>query len=81
MEAGVLEDPLQILLKNRSWISSQRKWETLPEKLLVSFESQDRSGVLKMDQLLSSFSERRFGARFVRSEWIPFPQEVGHVPD
>jgi len=33
-----------------------------------------------MDQPLSSFAERRFGARFVRSKWIPFPQEVHHVP-
>lgn len=56
-----------------------RKWEELPDKLLVSLESEDRSGALKMDQPLSSFAERRFGARFVRSEWIPFPQEVTHV--
>lgn len=54
--------------------------EKPPEQLLVSFESGDGSGVLKMDQPLSSFAERRFGARFVRSEWIPFPQEVSHVP-
>jgi hypothetical protein len=44
-----------------------------------SLESADGSGVLRMDQLLSSFAERRFGARFVRSEWIPFPQGVAHV--
>jgi CRISPR system Cascade subunit CasD len=42
-------------------------------------ESEDESGVLKMDQPLSSFAERRFGARFVRSEWIPFHQEVTRV--
>jgi len=47
---------------------------------LVSLESDDVSGVLRMDQLLSSFAERRFGARFVRSEWILFPQGVSHVP-
>jgi CRISPR system Cascade subunit CasD len=29
---------------------------------------------------LSSFAERRFGVRFVRSEWVLFPQEVTHVP-
>lgn len=33
-------------------------------------ESQDGSGALRMDQLLSSFAERRFGACHVRSEWI-----------
>jgi len=61
------------------WIAAQRKWEPLPDKLLASFDSQDESGGLKMDQLLSSFAERRFGSRFVKSEWIPFPQEVVDV--
>jgi len=80
IEDGLQDGPLQDVLVRRPWITTQRKWEELPEKLLVSFESADGSGVLKMDQPLSSFAERRFGARFVRSEWIPFPQEVSHVP-
>jgi CRISPR system Cascade subunit CasD len=81
IENGIDEAPLRKVLARWPWISSARKWEELPEKLLVSFESKDGSGVLKMDQPLSSFAERRFGARFVRSEWIPFPQEVSHVPE
>lgn len=80
IEDGLQDAPLRDVLARRPWIASPRKWEDPPEKLLVSFESEDRSGVLKMDQPLSSFAERRFGARFVRSEWIPFPQEVSHVP-
>lgn len=80
IENGVQDVPLRDALTRWSWIASQRRWEELPEKLLVSFESEDGSGVLKMDQPLSSFAERRFGARFVRSEWIPFPQEIAHVP-
>ena len=80
IENGVQDAPLRDVLARWPWIATQRKWEELPEKLLVSFESEDGSGVLKMDQPLSSFAERRFGARFVRSEWIPFPQEVAHVP-
>ncbi|MEI9476241.1 MAG: type I-E CRISPR-associated protein Cas5/CasD [Deltaproteobacteria bacterium] len=80
IENGVQDVPLRDALARWPWIASQRRWEELPEKLLVSFESEDGSGVLKMDQPLLSFSERRFGARFVRSEWIPFPQEVAHVP-
>lgn len=80
MENGVQDSTLRDILAQWPWIATQRKWEELPEKLLVSFESADGSGVLKMDQPLSSFVERRFGARFVRSEWIPFPQEVSHVP-
>ena len=79
IENGVQDVPLRDAMARWPWIASQRRWEELPEKLLVSFESEDGSGVLKMDQPLSSFDERRFGARFVRSEWIPFPQEVTRV--
>ena len=80
MESGLQDAPLRDILTRWPWIATQRKWEELPEKLLVSYESEDGSGVLKMDQPLSSFAERRFGTRFVRSEWIPFPQEVANVP-
>ena len=79
MENAVQDVPLREALARFPWIATLRKWEELPEKLLVSFESEDGSGVLKMDQPLSSFSERRFGARFVHSEWIPFSQGVTHV--
>jgi len=79
IEDGLQDSPLRVVLERWPWIASLRKWEDLPDKLLISFESEDGSGVLKMDQPLSSFAERRFGARFVSSEWIPFPQEVPHV--
>ncbi|HAF94473.1 MAG: type I-E CRISPR-associated protein Cas5/CasD [Elusimicrobia bacterium GWC2_51_8] len=79
IENGVQNAPLKDVLMGWPWITSERKWEKRPEKLLFSFESADGSGVLKMDQPLSSFAERRFGARFVRSEWIPFPQEASNV--
>ena len=79
LEHGVQDVPLREALSRWPWISTPRRWEEFPEKLLASFESEDGSGVFKMDQPLSSFAERRFGARFVRSEWIPFPQEVNHV--
>ncbi len=76
LENSLVDASLRSTLMCWPWISTLRKWEKLPEKLLISYESADGSGVLKMDQLLSSFSERRFGARFVSSEWIPFPEEV-----
>lgn len=79
IEGGVQDAPLNEVLAQWPWIASRRLWEDPPEKLLVSLESQDGSGVMKMDQPLSSFAERRFGARFVRSEWIPFPKEAIHV--
>jgi CRISPR system Cascade subunit CasD len=79
IEDGLRDARLREVLVRWPWIASKRAWEEYPEKLLVSFETEDGSGVLKMDQPLSSFAERRFGARFVRSEWIPFPQEVADV--
>ena len=79
MPDAVQNVPLREALARWPWIASARKWERSPDKLLVSFESPDGSGVMKMDQPLSSFAERRFGARFVSSEWVPFPQEVTHV--
>lgn len=80
IENGVQDVPLKDALARWPWIATPRRWEELPEKLLVSFESKDGSGVVKMDQPLSSFAERRFGARFVGSEWVPFPMEVANVP-
>jgi len=80
LENGFQDALLKTALARWPWIASPRKWEEPPEMLLISFDSEDGSGVLKMDQPLSSFAERRFGARFVRSEWIPFPQEVADVP-
>lgn len=79
MPDALQDAPLREALARWPWIASARKWERSPDKLLVSFESPDGSGVMKMDQPLSSFAERRFGARFVSSEWVPFPQEVTHV--
>jgi len=79
IDGGLQDAPLRDVLARWPWIASLRKWEEHPEKLLVSFESMDGSGVLKMDQPLSSFADRRFGSRFVRSEWFPFPGEVNHV--
>jgi CRISPR system Cascade subunit CasD len=81
IENGVKDVPLLSALENWPWIVTPRSWEEPPMKLLVSFESEDGSGVLKMDQPLSSFSERHFGARFVHSEWIPFPKEMPHVSE
>lgn len=82
LKDGVQDVPLLDVLKAYPWLGSRRRWEEdVPEQLLVSLDSTDGSGVLKMDQPLSSFAERRFGARFVRSEWIPFPGEVANVPE
>lgn len=80
-----LQDGIQAMglvecLKRYPWIAASRKWEGFPTELLLSMESENGAGLLKMDQPLSSFAERRFGARFVVSERIPFPQEVPYVP-
>ena len=79
---GIKETTLLDTLKAFQWLGTLRKWEkTPPDQLMISVDSNDGSGVLKMDQPLSSFAERHFGARFVRSEWVPFPGEVAYVSE
>lgn len=79
IEKGLRDAPLEEALRQCPFIVSRRKGEEFPRELLISVESNDGSGLLKMDQPLSSFSERRFGARFVLSKLIPFPREVSDV--
>lgn len=76
LEGGVVDAPLLPSLAGRTWLTALRRGESMPERLLVSLESTDGSGALRMDQLLSSFAERKFGARFVRSEWVTLTQEA-----
>lgn len=45
--------------------------------LILSLESDNRSGLMKMDQPLSSFAERRFGPRFVVSEVLDVSVQTG----
>lgn len=80
MANGVQDAPLLESLARWPWIASPRKGEKPTEKLLISLESNDGSGALRMDQLLSSFAERRFGSRYVRSEWAVLSQEVADAP-
>jgi CRISPR system Cascade subunit CasD len=79
MPDAVQEFPLRTVMPAWPWIVSSRKGESAPERLICSWESEDGTGSLRMDQLLSSFAERRFGVRFVRSEWVELPREVCHV--
>lgn len=80
LEGGIKDAPLLEALAARPWIASPRRYEAAPERLLVSMESPDGSGALRMDQPLSSFAERRFGARTVRAEWVNVQPEDGHAP-
>lgn len=75
LEDGAVDAPLLPTLADWPWLATQRRGEARPERLLVSLESTDSSGALRMDQPLSSFTERRFGARHVRSEWIELKGE------
>ena len=76
----IQESTLKMVLACQPWVVARRGREPLPERLRLSAESPDGTGTLRMDQLLSSFAERRFGARFITSEWIPFPGEAVNVP-
>lgn len=80
-DGGVREVGLVDALKSYPWISRLRRFEKAPSSLRISVDSEDATGSLCMDQPLSSFAVRRFGARFVRSEMIPFPQEVTDVAE
>ncbi len=76
LDGGVVDAPLLDALAAWPWIATPRKWEVAPENLLVSLESTDGTGALRMDQPLSSFAERRFGARYVRSNWVRLTPEA-----
>lgn len=76
LEGGIKDVPLLEALTVAPWVATLRRYESAPERLLVSMESQDGSGALRMDQLLSSFAERRFGARYVRSDWVRLTPEA-----
>ena len=80
IEGGVVDSPLLKALTTQPWLTTPRRFESTPERLLVSLESDDGSGALRMDQPLSSFAERRFGARYVHSEWVNLEQENSHAP-
>lgn len=71
----IQEKPLLDVLKKQPWIKSAKL--TKPDRLLLSIEGEH--GAMRLDQPIAAFSERRFGPRFVRSEWIDFPGEEGHV--
>jgi len=80
IDNGLQDKPLLEILQQWPRIVSAQKWQEAPDQLLMSFESEDGTGILKMDQPISSFAERRFGARYVKSEWITLQKELVHVP-
>ncbi len=79
LDAGLQHSDAVALARTWPWLGRRRPWETLPARLLVSADSSDGSGALRMDHPIGAFGERRFGARMVRTEWIPFPGEAADV--
>lgn len=74
---GALVDP-DLPTALMSWPRIARPQAGQPrDKLLFSLESADGTGLMKLDQLLSSFAERRFGPRFVLSEVLDVPVQAG----
>lgn len=67
----VIESSAHEVLATWPWLGEVRNWRSQPQQLLMSFESVDGAGAMRMDQPLSSFAERRFGARFVSSKLVP----------
>lgn len=80
LTGGVVDTPLLDALSSWPWLGTLRRGEkSPPDRLVVSFDSPDGAGVLRMDQLLSSFAERKFGARYVRSEWVELKPGADHA--
>ncbi len=79
---GLREEPLEEALRypflGHSWPKDEKGKEPGVVSLPVFLENRASSeGSLRMDQPLSSFAERRFGARFV----VPGSVEVSRVPE
>jgi len=73
---GLREGDLESVLRTAPLLSDRNQRAS---QLLISLESHDGSGSMRMDQPTSSFSERRFSSRFVRSEWVSLTKEVSDV--
>lgn len=82
LEDGLREAPLMEALQQypylgREWPKDESGQDLELARLTVMLENRDSSeGSLRMDQPLGSFAERRFGARFVISDFV----EVRRVP-
>lgn len=80
MKDSIQKQPLLEAISRYPWLGQRGSDGRMPESLLVSIDSDDETGTLKMDSILSSFSERRFGSRFVHSMLISCPKETVDVP-
>ena len=78
---GVQELGLRAALESFPWLGNKRWHEETPTKLLCSFGSREREGSMRMDQPLSSFADRRFGARFVTSTSIDLQSQTKEATD
>ena len=77
---GVVDAPLLDALSSWPWLGTLWRGEKAPpDRLVVSLDSPDGDGVLRMDQPLSSFAERKFGARHVRSESVELKPGADHA--
>jgi len=76
MEGALVDSDLRTALTNWPRLAKPQAGQQR-DKLLLSLESADGAGLMKMDQLLSSFVERRFGPRFVLSEVLDVPVQAG----
>ncbi|HNX77251.1 MAG TPA: type I-E CRISPR-associated protein Cas5/CasD [Candidatus Rifleibacterium sp.] len=80
LKDSIQKQPLLEAISRYPWLGQRVSDGQMPETLLVSIDSVDETGTLKMDSILSSFSERKFGSRFVHSMLISCPKETVDVP-
>jgi CRISPR system Cascade subunit CasD len=75
LKDGLCDKPLRQALSSYPFLGR----EPTPQSLLFSFESANGTGRMVMDQPLSSFAERKFGARFVVSEMLQISPEAAYA--
>lgn len=75
LKDGLCDKPLRQALSSFPFLGR----EPTPQSLLFSFESANGTGRMVMDQPLSSFAERKFGARFVVSEMLRISPEAAYA--
>jgi CRISPR system Cascade subunit CasD len=75
---GLRDEALRPALSAYPWLGGRgRSGDFGDEKLALSLEAETAEGILRLDQPLASFAERRFGGRYVISEMIINPGASG----
>jgi CRISPR system Cascade subunit CasD len=76
LKNSIQNKPLLESISGYPWLGQSGPADQIPENLLISIDSDDETGALRMDSIVSSFGERKFASRFVHSRLISCPKEI-----